>query len=223
MALSGNNVFLAMQIGTDYREITGAGTLTFEPPEAPQNTNRAFRRSRQLTGTAEIGTMTIEVPSLITNTQVYNQLLASGTKNFRVETEEELIFTSASTAMAAIAVARDVTFSGTGDGSSATLLSEDRFGQGASIKIGSTYYLIDEIPHDLDGSSNKAKVWPAPSGAVAAGTFSIGIEKRQWNFTATVASFGGIGATTGDGTSVTSNLTLAPTSRLPAATLQGGF
>lgn len=222
--ISGTNVLLAMQIGTEYREITGAGEISYDVPEAPSTTVRAFRRTRRVTGTPDIGNVTVTLPALITNTQVDAALRAAAsagaTRQFRVETPFALEFTAAATAMAAIAMGSgEITFSGTGDEAD---LSEDRFGVGMSIKSGANYYLIDEIPHNFS-DSNKASVHPAPSGNVAAATYSIGIETRRWDFNAVVAAYGSIGVSSGEGDALSGSLTLAPVTALPAPTLEGGF
>ena len=225
----GTDMLIQVQIGTEFREVTGAGSVDYTPPEAPTNEVKVFRRKAKLKGEADIGNLTMDIPGLVTGTEV-DALLAKAYDDdsvllFRIQSEAQLLFTAASTAMVAIAVTTGlVTFSGTGDGIN---LLDDNYGVGHSIKNAANFYLISYIPQTWSASgsvpANQAKVYPAPDAAVTAATYSVGLEARRWQFNAQVASYGGITTTAGEGSPVSSQLILSPTAPIPQPVLQGGF
>ena len=99
---------------------------------------------------------------------------------------------------------------------------DDQFAVGLSIKIGSDYYLIDEISDD---ATPVLKVLDSETGAyptadVTAAAYSIGMEKRRFAFSATVTQWGGFSISAADASAVTSDFSLLVASN-PAKSLEG--
>lgn len=199
------------QDSANWFEIPGIGSVDFAPSTRTATTYSAFEGAFQVTGGLEIGTVTMEVASFLPNHRSWVYLDAQFNENnnvqLRVETNANNVFNSGT---ATAAIAKDtglVTFAPTN-----TVDLMDSVARGMQLVIGTGRHTIEAIS---DETVPKFYATP-PTENVSAGTFSVETPILRWLITGKLSSHGG--SSISEDTANTSQIIVAPNSRVPLPT-----
>ena len=162
---------------TGWQVIPGVSGFTEDRAAAPDRDTITFAGTPKKAGKPRVQTVTADVaawvPTAVTWKYLRQEFIAERNVSCRLVLQEELLRAeSQATDTVAIATTGVVTF---GAGANATELGSDQFAVGMSLQVDGTDYIVSEWPllanGDLDRT--KVKVFPAPTGAVAAKTYKI--------------------------------------------------
>jgi len=147
-----------------WKFIPGVASVTESGGESPTRTVSTLQNKITVTGNVNPPTISISVAAYVphhsTMKLIQEALVNNTILQWRYVFQPQTLFTATGNAnTVAIATTGVVTFAGTGPS-----LSDEAYGPGIAIKLGSAYHVIDSI----DGTTGRATVDPAPGSQIAA-------------------------------------------------------
>lgn len=219
--IQGLRTVLEVQIGADWHEVDGVGSMSYTAGERGEAQVNAWQGSRSLLGPIPATAVSFPITAYMPGDWVWGQLYDAWINNtnlqFRVTTPEDKLFPSGDAAMsgarvtAAIAMATGiVTLAGEG----ADFTGED-IQRGAVIKIGEGRYSVRSIDLDDNGGVNQIIVRPFPANDVAAAQYSVVLPSVRIAFGARVRQTNSMEIGADEGSVLASTLSLQPAGPLP--------
>lgn len=173
--------------GSTFQELEGVGGWTSQPQTAPI-TNEPLLNGKAISfpGVEPIGSISVAVPAFVPYTREWQVMraakTANSTVNVRLETQEAVEYTSPTAGRCEIAQTTGAcTFTGNG-------VTHNDFsvrGRGFTIKIGTKYYVV-ATDGSGSGGTTGVTVYPAPTSAVSAGRYQVGIPKLMLALTCAI-------------------------------------